>query len=146
MIILLAGQACRQRVDLEKEKDALMMLHEQQRQAHLSKNVSLLLGDNLTDYVEVNRGVIGRPKNSESKKRFQSYFNSVDFVSWDDVTPPVFTFSDDGTMATSVVDKVVITRSTSQPAQVDTAYYAWLAVFKKVDGKWKMHRMGSTNK
>lgn len=123
-----------------------MILHNEQRQAHMEKNVSLLFRDSLTDYIEVNRGLIKKPTNSESRNKFQSYFDSVDFIKWDDVSSPIFSFSDDGTMATTVVDKLVITRSKSGGNRFDTSHYAWLAVYKKINGKWRMHRMGSTNR
>ena len=144
--LLILFQYCSNRPDMESDKKALLALHQQQRKAHLDKNVSLLLGDStLTDYIEVNRGLIKRPSYSESAKRFQAYFDEVEFIQWDDVTPPVFSFSDDGTMATAVVDKIVITRPL-RDNRPDTAYYAWLAVYKKIKGKWVLHRMGSTNK
>lgn len=144
--LLSVGQSCKDRVDLEAEKKEILLLHNEQRKAHMEKNVSLLLGDSLTDYMEVNRGLIKKPSYSESRKRFQSYFDAVDFIKWDDVSPPVFSFSDDGTMATSVVDKLVITKNKQEGNRLDTSQYAWLAVYKKINGKWRLHRMGSTNR
>jgi hypothetical protein len=144
--LLSVGQSCNDRVDLEAEKKEILILHNEQRKAHMEKNVSLLLGDSLTDYIEVNRGLIKKPSYSDSRKRFQSCFDSVDFIKWDDVSPPVFSFSDDGTMATSVVDKLVITKNKQEGNRLDTSQYAWLAVYKKINGKWRLHRMGSTNK
>lgn len=111
----------------------------------MEKNVSLLLGDSTAEYIEVNRGNIKRPTYSESAKRFQAYFDAVEFIKWDDVAAPIISFSDDGTMATTVVDKIVITRPITEN-RLDTTYYAWLAVYKKVNGKWSLHRMGSTNR
>ena len=96
--------------------------------------------------MEVNRGLIKKPSYSNSRKRFQSYFDAVDFIKWDDVSPPIFSFSDDGTMATSIVDKLVINKNKQEGNRLDTTHYAWLAVYKKINGKWRMHRMGSTNK
>jgi hypothetical protein len=147
ILILLAGiYSCKSSPDLEKEKKALLVIHNEQRKAHMEKNVPLLVGDGWPDYVEVNRGLIKRPSKEESMKRFQAYFDAVDFVKWDDVSEPVFSFSDDATMATTVVDKLVITKQRAQGNRLDTAHYAWLAVYRKVDGKWRMERMASTNK
>ncbi|MFT3910976.1 MAG: nuclear transport factor 2 family protein [Ferruginibacter sp.] len=132
-------------VDIEAEKKAILAIHEDQRKAHIGKDISLLLRDSSTDYIEVNRGLIKKPTYAENYKRFKSYFDEVDFVKWDDASPPVISFSDDATMATSVVDKLVITRHRAGNNQLDTTHYAWLAVFKKINGKWQLHRMGSTN-
>lgn len=145
-LLLFVGQSCNSSVDLEEEKKAIMTLHNEQRQAHMEKNVSLLIKDSLTDNIEVNRGLIKKPTYSDSRKRFQSYFDAVDFIKWDDVSPPIFSFSDDATMATTIVDKLVITRSKFEGNHLDTSHYAWLAVYKKINGKWRMHRMGSTNR
>lgn len=112
----------------------------------MERNALLLLRDSSFDYIEVNRGLIKSPSQRESYQRFEAYFDQVEFMKWDDVAPPVISFSDDATMATSVVDKLVVTRRISDNNRLDTARYAWLAVFKKVNGKWYMHRMGSTNR
>ena len=146
LLLLLLSQACQHKPDLEAEKKAILALHETQRSAHMKKDVALLLGDSLTDYIEINRGVIKRPTYAESARRFQSYFDAVDFVQWDDVNPPVISVSEDGSMATSVVDKIVITRSKTEEQRLDTTYFAWLAVFKKTNGKWQLHRMCSTQR
>lgn len=146
VLLCFAAPSCSSLVDQEAEKEAIMVLHNEQRQAHMEKNVSLLFKDSLTDYIEVTRGLIKMPSNTDLKKRFQSYFDAVDFVKWDDVTPPVFSFSDDGTMATTVVDKLVITKDKLNNDRLDTTHYAWLAVYQKTGGKWRLHRMGSTNR
>lgn len=143
--LLLFSRCCHQQPDLEAEKRAILAIHEDQRKAHLAKDVALLLGDSIPDYIEVNRGQVKMPGYAESAERFKSYFDAVDFIRWDDLSPPVISFSDDGTMATSVVNKLVITRSTSADHRLDTTHFAWLAVFKKTNGKWALHRMGSTN-
>lgn len=146
LFLLMILVACRPAPDLQAERDALLAIHEQQRKAHLEKNAALLLADSSNDYMEINRGFIKRPNRTESLQRFQSYFNSVDFIKWDDVTAPVFSFSDDATMATAVVDKFVVLRRKDEPSRLDTSYYAWLAVYRKRNGKWQMERMASTNR
>lgn len=146
IILLAVTQSCSKHPDLEAEKKAILAIHHEQRKAHLERNATLLLHSSSLDYIEVNRGIIKSPTQKESYQRFKAYFDEVEFIKWDDVTPPVISFSDDATMATSVVDKLVITKRISESNRPDTAHYAWLAVFKKVNGKWQMHRMGSTNK
>lgn len=145
-LLYIALQSCSSPVDYEAEKNAILVLHNEQRQAHMEKNVSLLFKDSLTDYLEVNRGLIKKPAPADMKKRFQAYFDAVDFVKWDDANPPVFSFSDDATMATTVVDKLVITKDKHDNDRLDTFHYAWLAVYKKMDGTWRLHRMGSTSR
>src|SRR5215213_2838674 len=146
LTLLLILDACKTQPNLEKEKQAILILHENQKKAHFEKNVSLLLADSSSDFVEVNRGLVKKLNRDESVRRFQAYFNAVDFVKWDDEKPPIFRFSDDATMATTVVEKLVITKQKFEANRLDTAHYAWLAVYKKNNEKWQMVQIVSTNK
>ena len=137
--------SCTRQPDFEEEKKAIMVLHDQQRQAHFEKNVELLLAGGSEDFMDVNRGMIRKPTREESTKRLQSYFDAVEFVKWDDVSPPIFSFSDDATMATTIVDKLVVLKVKDEDNRLDTTHFAWLAVYKKNNGKWQLHRVGSTN-
>lgn len=146
LLLVYTFQACHPVPDMDAEKKAIIAIHNDQQKAHLEKNVALLLGDSSADYIEVNRGLVKKPSYTENFKKFTAYFESVDFVAWEDVSPPIISISDDGTMATSVVEKLVVTRAKSADHKLDTTHFAWLAVFKKINGKWQLHRMGSTNK
>lgn len=138
--------SCQPKPNLEAEKKAIIAIHNTQQRAHLEKNVQLLWPDSLVDYIEVNRGQVKQPSQAENLSKFKAYFNAVDFLAWEDSSPPIISFSDDASMATSVVSKRVITKSKTAPFNIDTTQFAWLAVFKKVKGQWQLHRMGSTNK
>lgn len=50
--------SCNSETNFENEKQEIMILHDNQRKAHMEKDVLLLLGDSIADYVEVNRGLI----------------------------------------------------------------------------------------
>lgn len=145
-LAILLSPSCRHRPDFEAEQRAIMALHNAQRQAHFEKNVALLFGDSLADYTEVNRGFVKKPTFTERKARFQAYFDAVDFIKWDDVSAPEFSFSEDATMATTVVDKEVITRNKLEGHRLDTARYTWIAVYKKHHGTWRLHQMASTSR
>jgi hypothetical protein len=146
IFILILGQSCKNVPNLEAETKALLVLHNEQQKAHIEKNVGLFLNGISSDFIEVNRGKTKQATKEELRQKFQAYFNAVDFVKWDDATPPVFSFSDDATMATSVVDKLVITKPKQGENRLDTMQFAWLAVYKKTNGQWALHRMGSTNR
>lgn len=138
--------SCKSTPDFEVERAAIMSVHNLQQMAHLEKNPSMLLGNHSKDFIEVNRGKITQPSYNESLGKFSAYFDAVEFIKWEDITPPIISFSDDASMATTVVNKIVITRSISDSMQLDTSYYAWMAVYTKQIGKWELHRMASTNK
>lgn len=142
-IFLLLG--CQQRINLEHEKQAILTLHDTQRQAHFEKNVEMLIENDAADFIQVNRGKISSPSRQEKAARFQAYFDAVAFVQWDDVTPPIISFSDDATMATAIVNKMVVLKLKQENMRLDTTYFAWLAVYKKTNGHWELYQMASTN-
>lgn len=143
--LIIVGQSCHTPTNLQAERGKILLLQEQQRRAHLEKNVDLLLSDRSRDFIEINRGIINTPTRVESITRFKTYFDSVEFIKWDDLSPPVISFSGDATMATAAVNKLVITKKIKD-GRLDTAYFAWLAVYKKNHGKWELHQIVSTNK
>lgn len=138
--------ACHQPLNTEKEKAAILEIHKSQQSAHLNKDVELLLKYNDTSYTEINKGFIRRPAYNENMLRFQSYFDAVDFIKWEDVTAPVINISDDGSMATTIVEKIVITKEKNDSQGIDTTNYAWLSVYIKRNGNWKLQQMCSTQK
>lgn len=126
----------------------LLRLHEQQKTAHLTYNAELfveMFAENLT---QIQRGnVVSRTK-AENLARIKSYFGSFKFIEWENIKPPIVKISRDGTMATIIVQKRV--RGTSKnekgeeiPGQTD---FAWLEVWEKFDGKWKVVTVASTEK
>lgn len=146
LTLVLVFHSCNTGHDLEAEKNAIMVLHNKHRQAHFEKNIEMLLENNAADLMQVNRGVIRKDSMEESAKRFRNYFDAVEFVKWDDVEPPVFSFSDDATMATTLVNKLVVLKLKQENYRLDTTYFAWMAVYKKTKGQWELHRIASINK
>lgn len=58
LTLLMIIISCNSETNFENEKQEIMILHDNQRKAHMEKDVLLLLGDSIADYVEVNRGLI----------------------------------------------------------------------------------------
>jgi hypothetical protein len=137
--------SCLSTVDYNSEKKELLKLHQMQREAHLEKNAAKLVSQFSDDFISVNRGAINKPTKEESIAKFSQYFQAVDFICWDDIHPPTFNFSVDATMATSIVDKLVIIKD-RQNNKIDTTIYCWIAVYKKHKNKWTLAQMASTDK
>src|SRR5581483_7065424 len=93
--------SCMGRPNLESERKELLKLHHLQQEAHLKENAKLLVDQFSENFITVNQGKVYKPTKAESIQRFTSYFEAVEFKSWEDAYPPSFTFSDDATMATS---------------------------------------------
>jgi len=126
----------------------LLRLHQQQKTAHLSYNADLfvdMFADNLT---QVQRGSVVTRTKAENLARFKSYFSTFKFDEWEDIHPPVIKVSNDGSMATITVQKRVRgTYKNEKGEEVpDTTIFAWLEVWEKIAGKWKVVTVASTEK
>ena len=152
LIILLALflSACANQEERPTDYDRaeILRLHELQRKCHFEKMKSTF-ADMLSDsFISVNRGEITRPTREENMVRFGNYFNSVNFHKWDDMTRPVIRFSDDGSLAYTVVDKdVVVSYLTDEEEMLfDKTEFAWVSIYKKYPDGWKIDCVASTNK
>ncbi len=126
----------------------LMRLHEQQKTAHLTYNAELfveMFAENLT---QLQRGNISTRTKAENLARFKNYFSNFKFIEWENLKPPVVKISKDGTMATIIVQKRVRGTYKNDKGEeiLDQTDFAWLEVWEKIDGKWKLITVASTEK
>ncbi len=134
--------------DLEKEKQEILKLHNQQRANHFKKDSIAFANQLSNNFISVNRGKITMPKKEENIKRYHNYFSSVDFVKWDDVSEPIIRFSDDGSLAYTIVDKIVEVTYTNENGEMynSSTHFAWTAIYKKYGDEWKTDCVTSTQK
>lgn len=134
--------------DRVKAEQEILQLHEAQRIYHFEKDSIAFAQQMSSAYISVNRGQITRPTVAENVSRYNNYFSAVEFVKWDDVRPPVIRFSEDGSLAYTVVDKEVIVEYRINEAEtiLDSSYYAWVAIYKKQAEGWKLDCVASTNR
>jgi hypothetical protein len=125
----------------------LLELHNQQRVAHFNRDAKLLMSESADDFTSVSNGKIHRPTREKSISGMQRYFDSSTFLEWDDITPPVIRVSDDATMAYVIVHKKVhlIEKTEKGDSQEETEIFAWVAIYQKRNGQWKMTVITSTN-
>lgn len=124
------------------------MLHNAQRDYHFNKD-SIAFANQLSDnFISVNRGIISTPEKEATISRYNSYFSSVEFLKWDDVSEPIIKFSDDGSMAYTIVDKIVEVTYTDENGNTEKSetHFAWTAIYKKYGNEWKIDCVTSTNK
>lgn len=140
--------SCCRKSDLPKEEKAIRSLLQQERKAHFDKNADMFVSEFADSMLAVNKGKVSMLSPEQNKKRIQPYFESVQFIKWDDVAEPVIRFSDDGSMAYAVIQKQVIVSypdSTGKPF-IDTTNYAWVSIYRRQKGEWKVEANISTNK
>jgi predicted RND superfamily exporter protein len=132
---------------LDDEKK-IMQLHNLQRDYHFNKDSLAFVTQFSNDFISVNKGEITTPKREETIKRYNKYFSSVEFVKWDDKTPPIIRFSNNGSMAYTIVDKIVTLTYKDENGndKEDTTHFAWTTIYKKYGDEWKIDCVTSTNK
>lgn len=126
----------------------LLRLHEQQKEAHLSYNAGLFVEMFADQLMQLQRGSVVTRSRSENLARFKSYFSTFNFQEWENIKPPIVKVSNDGSMATIVVQKSVkgTFRNEKGEEEFDHTVFAWLEVWERIDGKWKITTVASTEK
>lgn len=137
--------ACAATPDPAVARAELHALHAEQRRLHLAEDASgfaALLDD---DYHELRDGRILHPTRAEKEARFRSYFETVDFLAWDDLVEPEVRIARDGTLATVAVRKLVRTREDhdGEPCVTRTVF-AWLATCVRRPEGWRIAAVAST--
>lgn len=134
--------------DIAAEEKAIRALLQQERKAHFDRNADLFVSEFADSMVSVNKGKVSILSPERNKERIKPYFESVNFIKWDNVAEPVIRFSDDGKMAYAIVQKeVVVTYPDSTGRHLtDTTHYAWVSIYRKKNGEWKVEANISTNK
>ena len=128
-------------------KKELLALHQQERIFHFEKKAAEFANYLSENIIMVNRGNVRRPAREENESRFNSYFNSVEFLEWDDTDEPIIQISEDGKMAYVVVQKKVTAKhGREEDALQGTTEFAWVSIYEKEDGEWKVVCNASTNK
>ena len=134
--------------DRDTETKAILKLHNLQRDYHFNKDSISFANQFSKNFISVNKGIISRPKQSETISRYNRYFSSVEFVNWDDVTEPIIKFSEDGTLAYTIVDKIVkLTHKNDLGETIEgITHFAWTTIYKKYRNEWKIDCITSTEK
>ena len=120
--------------------------HALEREAHMDRNLDLLLSLFADDFVLVDGGEVQRPTPAANRERFGTYFRNVRFLKWDDLAPPAVRVSRDGTLATVIVRKEVVLLPAEAPegTKPERAVFAWMETWEKRQGRWMLTALAST--
>lgn len=134
--------------DTETAQQEIIALLQQERKAHFDRNVELFMSEFADSMISVSKGIITVPSSEQNKQRIGKYFGSVEFIKWDDMTEPIIRFSDDGSLAYAVIQKQVILSYPDSLGKkfIDTTDYAWVSIYRKQKGEWKVECNVSTNR
>ena len=139
--------ACSNEVNLEKARKEITDLLQQERKAHFDRNMELFISEFADSMISVNKGIVSIPTREQHRQRIGKYFGSVEFIKWDDLVEPIIRFSEDGSLAYAVIQKLVILSypDTLGKKFIDTTNYAWVSIYRKQNGEWKVECNASTN-
>jgi Domain of unknown function (DUF4440) len=130
------------------DRAELLRLHQRQRSAHLEHRADWLVEEWADSLFSISRGGVSIGNRERSRAGFQEYLNASTFQAWDDIVPPRIRISRDGQMAYVVVEKRVhlTTRDSSGVTQAERTRFAWLSVYEKRDGQWRLSAIASTDR
>lgn len=144
---LLVLAACATHPDLAADRAELLRIHDLHRQAHVERRADLLVSTFADTFRSISGGTVDAPTRADSRERFQAYFDRSTFLAWDDLAAPIIRISPDGRMAYVIVQKEVRVTTPDGSGAVSEAHteYAWLEVYEKDDGVWRLHAIASTD-
>ena len=148
IFVLLIFASCAKTNDISEEKSEILKLHNAQRDYHFNKDSIAFASQLSENFISVNKGLISSPKKEETISRYNGYFSSVEFAKWDDITEPIIKFSDDGSMAYTIVDKIVAVTYKDQMGNtvLGETHFAWTTIYKKYGEQWKIDCVTSTER
>ena len=136
--------------DFRKEAlRALIKSNEIQREAHLTNDAELFTSQIADTMTGASMGNIQYSINQDIVERFDQYFSMVKYTSWDDVQAPAIYLSEDATLASVYVQKLLdIQHKTEDGNFGDHQYsvFSWNSDYKKIDDEWKIIGATSTNR
>lgn len=124
-------------VDLERERAALMAVHAQDRQAHMTTNPQLILAHAGGEHIYVRDGQITRKSREQVESDFARVFAGATYQEWDDLEPPIVSVSDDASMGWMIVrTRVRRTVHDGDTQEQQQFVYAGIMTYAKHDGVW----------
>ncbi len=127
---------------------ALVRMQERGREAHLARRADWLVEGQADSLISVSRGGVSVNPRERVRANFQPYLDASTFQAWDDIVPPRIRISADGQTAFVVVQKRVhlTSRDSTGATQAERTRFAWLSVYEKQGGEWRMTAIASTDR
>jgi len=124
--------------DFDKLKSEILDLHKQGIKAHLNKDVDFFVQNISENYMSVSKGEIHKPSKDEIKSKFSDYLSNTTFIEYRDLQEPIIDFSDDGSVAWSVVRvKISGIRKMNDGTERELDFIcAWITLYRRQNDKW----------
>ena len=135
-IILVIG--CNTSRDYNLLKSEILNLHKTGINAHLIKDIDFFTKDISDDYFSVNNGEIRHPTKEEITRQFTRYLNNTEFDKYEDIQEPIIGFSEDGTLAYSLVRVKIEGERKYENDTISNFDFicAWITLYKREGDNW----------
>ena len=149
ILVLITLLSCQEKrvPDILTLEQEIMEVHNLSRTYHVEKMAEEFVSQLSDKHISVNRGKISHLNIEEKIKQVKQYFDLVEFEKWDDIEPPIIRFSDDYSMAYTIVNKELVLNYTNDENEKvrEKTIFSWVAIYTNDDGKWKVDCVASTN-
>ena len=124
--------------DFDKLKSEILDLHRQEIEAHWNKDSTFFTRNISENYTSVSRGEIHKPSREEIESKFSDYLDNTTFKEYRDLQEPIIDFSNDGSVAWSIVRvKVLGIRKMNDGTERELDFIcAWITLYRRQNDKW----------
>ncbi len=142
LLILVVGtfltSGCQPKPDFDAYREEILALHKGSIDAHLNRDVDFFTRNVVDDYVVVSRADIFFPTKEETRAQFSNYLNRTTFSEYRDLRDPIIGFSEDGSLAWSIVQVKVAGMQAGEDDQEQAINFksAWINLFKREGNEW----------
>jgi hypothetical protein len=124
-------------LDFDSLRRQILDLHRRTIKAHLNKDVSFFTKDISEDYMSISNGEIRTPTAEDLRSTYTSYLNNTNFTEYKDLREPIIGFSEDGSVAWSVVQVKVEGRTVDDGYERDLDFTcAWITLYRRRGDRW----------
>ena len=129
---------CQSSPDFDALKSEILDLHQKSIEAHWNKDVDFLVENLSEGFVSVGSGEIRRPTKEEVRSQFRDYLNNTAFSEYADLREPIVGFSNDGSVAWSIVQvKVAGERMMDDGStRAFSTIWAWITLYERQGDGW----------
>ena len=126
-------------VNLEKERQDLLDIHNRVRQAHLEQDTDLMVSTFADQVYRVSNGAVSQHSKEELQRTYEGSFSGSTYHEMDDLEPPIIQIAKDASMAWMIArTKVRLTYKDESGNDVEHAFiYAGIVTYEKQDGEWR---------
>ena len=139
-LVLILAAAPLSAQDSSVDARELLRLHEELLEAHRTGDVDRWMDIEADAYVSVNGGRITRPTPEDRWEGRSRYLASTSFDAYRDLREPVVRVSEDGSLGWLIAEVEVRGRTESPSGETAPVHdiWAWVELYEKVDGAWRL--------